>query len=138
MVHCLYKLASIKLETHPNTHKSRNLVPPKQANDDETQSTRKITENNSNESLDYDTDEDDFSFIETFLKTAKQDPERSQPKIDPIDNELLDAGFISDVFNFDDDENGGNNNGDNISVEKIIITTQQKKGLETLGKGSLE
>ena len=113
-------------------------MPPKQANDDETQSPRKITENNSNESLDYDTDEDDFSFIETFLKTAKQDPERSQPKIDPTDNELLDAGFISDVFNFDDDENGGNNNGDNISVEKIFITTQQKNGLETLGKGSLE
>ena len=91
---------------------SQNLLPPK-FHDDQDRSARKIIKTTHNEK----NNEDEFSFIEAFLKTAKQDPESSPPKIDKSINEddgIVDAELISDVFLFDDDEVDG--------VEKTVIT----------------
>ena len=106
----------------------QNLLPPKPANDPNRPS-RKIIQN------DGQNDENEFSFIETFLKTAKQDPEEPKAKIDvTADNELLDAGLISDVFAFNGDDIGDNNINGNIGVEKIKISTLQKPDLGPLAK----
>ena len=107
---------------------SQNLLPPKQPANDPNRPSRKIIQNDVQQN-----DENEFSFIETFLKTAKQDPEEPKAKIDvTADNELLDAGLISDVFAFNGDDMDKHNG--NINVEKIKISTLQKPDLGPLAK----
>ena len=112
---------------------SQNLLPPK-FHDDQDRSARKIIKTTHNEK----NNEDEFSFIEAFLKTAKQDPESSPPKIDKSINEddgIVDAELISDVFLFDDDEvDGVEKSSGNIGLPKIEFSAEQIPDLGTLAK----
>ena len=108
---------------------SQSLLPPLRSNDPD-RSTRKINKPRQNGKNTEQNPENEFSFIDTFLKTAKQDPESSSPpSIDTFisDNEVVDADLISDVFTFADNEQDvGEGNHGNAADAEIEVETKYR------------
>lgn len=101
---------------------SQSLLPPTTAGPDASHlqdtEARKIIRNSQNEKSN---DSEDFSFIDTFLNQAKQDPESFEDDINDEDgeNDVIDSDTISDVFTFNNvlesDVSGGNQDIETIN-----------------------